>query len=206
MKLLQCHLVASSIGCYCFISISMALLLTSLSLANADVVCPPEAAYAPCGCSEYSEKPDTIYLNCYNRNLGDSKMSDILDAFLTTPGISPVGLLDLMSNRLTRVPTQMKFFNQLDYVYLNNNDITSIESGAFNFPDAANPILDLDLQNNQLTTIAPGAFKGLNQHLNILNIRYIITVIHPIDGDCCCVYLKETVTATEPTSFWNTTN
>ena len=144
------------------------LLLSSSSLVvNAAAVCPPATDNVPCSCYEWPQS-STIDIYCYNQNLSDSQVSDILDAFLTTPGVSSsVGSLDLRLNRLTRVPPQMKLFPQLKTVMLEGNFITSIESGAFNFADATNPIRYLTLGNNQLTTIAPGAFKGQYQQTQL---------------------------------------
>ena len=149
--------LASLSSCYCFTSL---LLLLSSSLVDAEVVCPPAADYAPCQCSDYFLKPGKILLTCKILKLGDSKISDILDAFLKTPGVSPVGCLELSSNQLTRVPSQMKLFDQLEWVELYNNNITFIESGAFNFPNASDPLQYLDLTYNKMTTIAPGTFTG----------------------------------------------
>ena len=138
--------------------------LVQLSVpVDADVICPPVEAISPCNCYEYQFKPTTTSLNCYFRNLNDSQASAILDAYLNTPNVSPVGQLLLNYNELlTRVPVQMKSFTQLSETFLSYNSFTSIESGAFNFTDGANPLQYLDLGFNQLTTIAPGAFKGSN--------------------------------------------
>ena len=74
-----------------------------------------------------------------------------------------MGELYLFVNELlTRVPVQIRSFTQLELADFSENSITSIESGAFNLADAANPLSFLDLGFNQLTTIAPGAFKGSN--------------------------------------------
>ena len=87
-------------------------------------------------------------------------MSDVFDTFLTTPGISPLGQTNVAFNNLTRIPSQIKLFDQLEYVLFYDNEIASIDSGTFNFPKAANPARFIELSRNQLTTIAPGAFKG----------------------------------------------
>ena len=129
-------------------------------LADADVICPPTNVISPCTCSEYTT--NTTTLNCYSHGLIDSQASDILDAYLSSPGVSPVVVLTLAFNFLSRVPDQVKSFTQLQNAYLNSNAITSIESGAFNASNAANPLKELSLSYNQLTTIAPGAFKGSN--------------------------------------------
>ena len=164
IHLLPHYSSASNFGFFISLMLMLLLLPSSSysSFVEAAVVCPPSTAYTPCICKEYSNKPGTIELNCSGGNLNNTQMSDILDAFLvTTPGISPVASLSLQVNQLTRVPSQIiKLFNHLVDVWLNSNAITSIESGTFNFTDAANPVQYLVLYENQLTTIAPGAFKG----------------------------------------------
>ena len=131
-------------------------LLSSLQLAQAAVVCPPDDAYDPCECYEFIGKPGTITLDCVNRNLTDSRMSEILNAFLTNPNISPVAEIELTSNQLTRVPSQIRSFRQLENVFIVDNPIKSIEAGDFNITGNY-PSLYI---GGQLTTIAPGAFKG----------------------------------------------
>ena len=116
---------------YCFISLMLMklLMLPSLSFVKSGVVCSPEADYTPCGCREYSKTPSIQkHLNCQSKKLTDYQMSDILDAFLTTPGVSPVAFLSLEYGKLlTRVPSQVRLFNQLKWVFLNDNNITSID-------------------------------------------------------------------------------
>ena len=131
-----------------------------LSVLVDAAVCPPASAISPCDCGQSQFNTNTTYLFCNSRNLTDSQVSAILDAYLNTPNVSPVRQLELQYNRLTRVPDQMKSFTQLEYAYLFSNSITSIESGAFNLADDVNPLQYLHLDFNQLTTIAPGAFKG----------------------------------------------
>ena len=123
-----------------------------------DVICPPPEAYAPCYCGPtISSKPNVIQLGC-DANLTDSKLNDILDAFLSTPDISTLITLDLRNNQLmTRVPSQVKLFNHLLFTDLYKNAITSIESGTFKFNDKG---WHLVLASNQLTTFPPGAFIG----------------------------------------------
>ena len=76
---------------------------------DAVIVCPPAAAYSPCECIENNsaERPGTIALDCLFKSLVDSKISEILDAFLTTPGISPLVRLELGGNQLTFIPDQI---------------------------------------------------------------------------------------------------
>ena len=132
--------------------------LPKSSLLVDAAVCPSANVILPCTCSQYTT--NTTQLDCNSLNLIDSQASEILDAYLSSPGVSPVGQLYLSNNNLTRVPVQVKSFTQLEYAILDYNSITSIESGAFNASDAANPLRYLFLDGNQLTKIAPGAFKG----------------------------------------------
>ena len=98
-------------------------------------ICPPKADYEPCECGDYTAGADgSISLYCDNQNLGDSKISDILDRFLMKKGeISPLGDLQLRANQLSRVPKQIQHFKRLDNVNLASNKITTVESGDFNF-------------------------------------------------------------------------
>jgi len=84
----------------------------------------------------------------------------MLDSFITTPGVSPMAELNLFNSQLTRVPNQIKYFPQLEIVYLNDNKIESIDAGTFNFTGTSR-VLYIYLNDNQLSTIAPGAFQGL---------------------------------------------
>jgi Leucine-rich repeat (LRR) protein len=134
-------------------------LLLSSSLAEAAVTCPPIEFYSPCECTEWTGT-GTIRLSCFARNLTDSKATEILQVFLTTPEVSPVGILKLDRNLLTRIPDEIHQFPQLVRVQLDSNNITSIDTaGTFKFTSTA-PLQLLMLYNTQLTTIAPGAFQG----------------------------------------------
>lgn len=89
-----------------------------------------------------------------------------MDSLLSTPGISPVSILFLSNNLLTRVPDQIRFFPKLITANLDYNKLTSIDSGAFNF---TSKLSYLNIFGNQIATIDPGAFLGssLNSFLKI---------------------------------------
>ena len=178
---------ASSLDYCCYFCLSMLMVLIlklSSSLVNADTVYQPEAAYLPCTCNQYStplsevDQYGIIALSCYGENLNDSRVSDILDAFITTPDVSPLTYLNLPSNNLTRVPTQIKSFDQILVVNLRSNAITSIQSSAFYLTDSynSNPYTYpyFDLTSNQLTTIAPGAFTGFKRSNSYFAFLFII--------------------------------
>ena len=146
-----------------FISLVVSLsLLKSSLLVEAFVICPPPETISPFDCTEFGTS-NTTSLDCYYKELTDSQVSDILDAYLATPNVSPVGQLRMGSNTLlTRIPVQMKSFTQLVVAAITVNPITSIESGAFNFADDTNPLKTLSFSSDQVTTIEPGAFKGFH--------------------------------------------
>ena len=146
-------------------------LLVSFSLlpaGEAAVVCPPLTSYAPCNCREYTpsqfrpQKPGKITLNCQYFVLSDSRVSQILDTFLTTPGVSALVELELTGNQLSKVPDQIVLFPELTDVFLSQNEIASIGPSSFIFNETY-PLSLLTLgQNDGLSTIAPGAFQGLD--------------------------------------------
>ena len=70
-------------------------------------------------------------LDCGRKGLDDETISRILDAYLNTPGVNPLGELSLWNNRLTRIPNQLHYFNHLKLVDLDSNDISSIVPGTF---------------------------------------------------------------------------
>ena len=71
-----------------------------------------------------------------------------------------IGDLQLDNNDLTKVPDEIRLFNQLTSVELTGNKITSISSGAFDIQTESEAVkLYLD-NNDALTEIKPGAFQG----------------------------------------------
>ena len=113
------------------------------------------------GCSEdsggYGGDGTSIALSCARNLLGDVRISEILEAFLNTPSISPVSVMHLNSNLLTRIPPQLPKFTQLSTISLDRNFILSFPSNAFNF---TRPPKYLWLNNNRLNGIEAGAFQG----------------------------------------------
>ena len=123
-------------------------------------VCPPPDEISPCSCSDLGGDGLTVQLLCANLNLNDTTASDILNTMITWPRVSPLRRLEMQSNRLTKVPTQVTQFPLLNYIDLSSNAITSIESSAaFNFSVAT--LTYLSLKNNKITYIQDGAFQGI---------------------------------------------
>ena len=131
------------------------------ALAIDALVCPPAASISPCECAQLGTTPDigydTLLISCGGQNLGDSRASEILNAFLA-PGVSLVGMIMFNGNKLTYVPRLIKQFYSLIYVNLENNDIATIGPNDLSFNMLT---YSLRLRNNsELTAIAPGAFEG----------------------------------------------
>jgi Leucine-rich repeat (LRR) protein len=101
-----------------------------------------------------------ISLDCNSKRLNDSQTGDLLNAFLTTPGVSQVAWIDLHFNQLTRIPAQIRSFPKLVYIDVSFNTIDVFQSGDFNFV-SSNKLTTLWGNGNRLKSIAPGAFEGL---------------------------------------------
>ena len=130
--------------------------------------CPDSTSIAPCTCN-FSGKTGTlanktVELYCSDQNLGDSKISEILATFNSSPNVPPLRSLDLSYNSLTRVPKEILLFSSLAYVFLGGNEIRTVHSGAFNF---SLHLRQISLADNELTNIEPGAFQG-NYIINFL--------------------------------------
>ena len=121
-------------------------------------VCPPANQINPCTCADSGDGA-TLTLDCFNQGLPDNRVSTILDAFRAN-GISPLREVVLWQNQLTAVPTQIKdsIFPLLDTVDLDENQITTLAGGTFNFKA---PLVALYLNSNGLQTIAHNAFQGI---------------------------------------------
>lgn len=132
-------------------------------------VCPPPGEISPCSCRDLGSDGLVIQLDCRSASLDDAKASQILDTMLSWPGVSPLRLLDMLGNRLTRVPSQLPQFVLLNSIDLSNNLITNVEANAFNFSTAT--LASLSLSSNSISSIQEGAFQG-NYGNSIVNLQY----------------------------------
>lgn len=90
--------------------------------------------------------------------MGDKGTSDFLDKLVAAR--TRVGWLGLGDNNLTRIPSQVVKFTEMDTVVIVDNQIESIQYGAFNF---TGKLSSLSLRNNSIRSIQAGAFQGNNQ-------------------------------------------
>ena len=132
------------------------IVLGCLPWRTFQLVCPPAQYYRPCNCQSWGQD-DVAWLFCFNLNLNDTKMSQILSSFLTNPSTSPLGAVTLNNNLLTTVPEEIRHFPQLVYINLSGNNIRSISTGAFQFRATADRVL---LFENEISVIEPEAFQG----------------------------------------------
>ena len=143
-------------------SIFASVVLTFLT-ADAAIICPPDEAIAPCSCKPSFDDPNKLDFICYSVTLTDERLSEISDAFLNTPYVSPMVAFLVISTQggVTRVPDQIKLFPELRALDLYDIQLTSIRKGDFNLEGSKTEFLaSLVLSSNQISTIAPGAFKG----------------------------------------------
>ena len=149
------------------VKLSFLLLFTIFVLAESEIFCPPAVLYEPCECNPDTGN-ETILVYCSYMNLTDSRTSDILNAFLA-PEASPVSRMEFADNLLTRIPSQLPLFDQLNWVFFNRNKFSNgtIRSGSFNFTA---PVKYLNLYNTSISSIEPGAFQGPKLTLNIIKL------------------------------------
>ena len=104
-----------------------------------------------------------VRLSCVNGTLGDEETSKMSKAVLLSSGNHTVSIGNMLTTiqldkmQLNRIPDSLPLFTRLENVYIRNNNIQSIGSGAFNF---ATRLRRLDISSNGLNHIEPGAFQG----------------------------------------------
>lgn len=96
--------------------------------------------------------------------MGDAIISRILNLLLQTcvddRGINLVEQLHLSNNSLTKVPDEIRQFNDLSLVDLRFNHIRSVASGSFKFPLIVRVPGKVDLGFNRIKIVERGAFQG----------------------------------------------
>ena len=140
----------------------------TIEMLNSNSSCPTSDMIAPCKCIDpsVSNKQTIIYsgllITCKDQLMGDVNVSQLLNFFLVAMGGDQlIGQLILSNTSLSRVPDEIRFFNNLNYVDLRYNKITIVPSGAFKFPtDRVIAPGKIDLAFNRIKNIERGAFQG----------------------------------------------
>ena len=135
-------------------------------------MCPKASDYQPCACDKIIAgiNPNTLRLSCGSKNLTDSRLSDILDAFVSSPEISLLSHLNLADNQLTRIPNQVKLLDRLYVIHLENNLIRTIRSGDFKSTrqgSSSQDRLNVYLSDNRINEIEPNAFQGGKYNIDL---------------------------------------
>ena len=110
--------------------------------------CPTYAVeIAPCVCGAASDGSSTLGIDCANKGLDDSAMEAIVK---NIPATTPVSVLNLGNNTLTRIPANLLQYTQLQTLIVSKNKITAL--GANQVALVAD-VTNLDFSNNQITKI-----------------------------------------------------
>ena len=96
----------------------------------------------------------------FSIDLSNNQIVSISSEAFDFPNAPEVNII-LLKNQITSIPLGLikSYAVQASiYIGLAYNNISSISSGSFNYPQAKT--VALDLSNNQISTIEPGSFKG----------------------------------------------
>ena len=139
--------------------------------------CPPDTAVIdPCVCS-INVNGDVV-LSCNNKNLDDSTISNILFNYVLNQGLnSPLALLNLNTNQLTRVPSGIANLPNLVGLFMDDNQVTTLPNDTTTF-DPQTKLKYLSLANNQMTLVEAGALPGI--------VHQVVTIISIIN----CIVLQ----------------
>ena len=124
-------------------------MMQMLPSSYGQLVCPPSPQVSPCTCTYYNPGLGIV---CDDLNLNDLQMSNVLNAFLS-PGVSPVVYFSAYKNLLTKIPSQIANFAQLNQIQLFHNQITAVSTGAFNFSQSSTSFFNVDLSKNKISTV-----------------------------------------------------
>ena len=75
------------------------------------------------------------------------------------PATTPVAILNLQNNALTKIPANLPQYTQLKNLIVSQNDITSVKANEVAL--TAN-VTNLDLSYNQISKIEAGSLPGKN--------------------------------------------
>jgi len=92
----------------------------------------------------------------YNEKGTDGLVSRMLDWILLSSAKN-LEYMALHNIGITQITSKISSFRALKYLHLEENSITTIKNGALSF---SVPVLELRLSNNNISSIEPGAFQG----------------------------------------------
>jgi len=111
-------------------------------------------------------------LRLFSGEHSDASISRILDWILLSSA-KTLKCLDVHDVKITKVPSQIPSFTALDHLDLYGNSITDIKNGALSF---SVPVSRLILSNNNISGIESGAFQGkfVCTYVSIYFINYFV--------------------------------
>jgi len=95
--------------------------------------------------------------------INDETVDRIMDWLLLSSTNTLEEISIIYMNQVTRVPQKIASFKALRKLWLYNNNISTIKSGAFSF---SFPVYVLDISDNGINEIEPGAFHGKRDNTN----------------------------------------
>ena len=99
-------------------------------------------------------------LNLENNGLNNEQVDQILELIFMSPSKDTLTLLDLSSNSLTRIPSQVKYFSRVNKIYLNNQNGQGF--GIVSEISLLAPVRFLDLTYCSINEIQTTTFQGFN--------------------------------------------
>ena len=121
--------------------------------------CPESSLISPCRCKLEQYLDDKFMeLDCSFRDLNNSMISDVLDAFNSTMK-RPLSRFNLSNNRLTQLPEQLRILDRLRFVNLGHNQIKVVRTGTFKSKSSKRHT-EVFLNDNKIIKIEPNSFQG----------------------------------------------
>ena len=125
------------------------------SLSSINCQCPT-VSISPCICVPTSTNSlnTTLTITCADQGIADSDMTTIVG---NIPATTPLDILIMSNNTLTKIPDSLPQYTQLTTLSVASNAITSVATGQVAL--TANVVL-LDFSSNQISSIAAGSLPG----------------------------------------------
>jgi len=97
---------------------------------------------------------EEIYM--HDAILDDDRTKEMFEKIVSCPTSETMRSVSLLNNRLTRIPAEISSLPNLEELYLDNNNITSIQNLNLKAPK----VTTISITGNKLQKIEAGAFQG----------------------------------------------
>jgi len=109
-----------------------------------------------------------------DKTYNDATVDRLIDWLLISSATTLEEMVIAKMNQVTRVPHQIKSLKALKTLWLHENKISIIKSGAFSF---SVPVSVLGIIDNGIKEIEPGAFQGKHDHCKYVRHILILRII-----------------------------